>query len=396
MLDLVKSAARRMLGDFEDSKRIEHNPTKGRAREYSVIENFLQPYLPSRYSIGSGIIIDANNNSSKQQDLVVYDEFFTPVLKSMDSESLFFPESVYAVFEVKSTLRHRDIEDITLKSASVWDLMQVPNREIKLAPNISMPSARMPPLCIGLCFESEYALEDTIPRLRKVRDNTRSGHALSILCVLNDKDDNAGLVINVNKDNLNEVTLTPHPSSRFALIKCDTPGDALLSMYLLLMEHLRLNGLVNPGPNLLHHAKLNGLDIPERQIPKEELEGAAVVHEGERIEMDAVRRMSALTKKVLGPEGSATDEEIMEWFVLLPKMPKASYVLEPNTVFVENGKILDLPGTARVHAAVKRCRTGKSDSRDKEIAKKFIRVIRSIREQNRTLEFVRARKDEHT
>ena len=57
MLDLVKSAARRMMADFGDSRNISHDATKGRAREYSVLENFLEPYLPARYSVGSGVVM---------------------------------------------------------------------------------------------------------------------------------------------------------------------------------------------------------------------------------------------------------------------------------------------------------------------------------------------------
>ena len=93
-----------------------------------MLENFLEPYLPARYSVGSGVIMDVEEDSSKQQDLVVYDEFYSPVLMSMGSENLFFPESIYSVLEVKSTLRSKDIEDMVAKSASVWNLTKVPNR----------------------------------------------------------------------------------------------------------------------------------------------------------------------------------------------------------------------------------------------------------------------------
>jgi hypothetical protein len=70
MIDIIKSAAKKMLIDFEDSKRIVHNVTKGRAREYTVLENFLRPYLPQRFSVSSGLIVDAKNTSSRQQDLI--------------------------------------------------------------------------------------------------------------------------------------------------------------------------------------------------------------------------------------------------------------------------------------------------------------------------------------
>lgn len=88
MIELIKTAAKHMLLDFEDSKRINHQGVKGTIREYSVFERFLRPYLPSRYSLGQGIVIDAEGKQSKQQDLVIYDDFFTPRLKINESENI--------------------------------------------------------------------------------------------------------------------------------------------------------------------------------------------------------------------------------------------------------------------------------------------------------------------
>jgi hypothetical protein len=388
MLDLVKSAARRMMADFEDSRDISHNATKGRAREFSVLENFLEPYLPARYSVGSGVIMDVEEDSSKQQDLVVYDEFYSPVLMSMGSENLFFPESIYSVLEVKSTLRSRDIEDIVAKSASVWNLTKAPNREVQISPGVTMPALSAPSLCAGICFESEVAVEDIAPKIREARGGIDNGHALSILCVLSDQNDDAGLVINVSEDNLRSIVLIPEPSSRLALIECDSAGDALLYMYLMLMEHLRHSGRINPGPDLLRYAEMADLGIPKHQMSTEELEGASLQYQGQKLEMDTMQRVRALTEKVMGEEQEATDEEILEWFSLIPEMPHSEHIRDPRTIFVENGEELDLPGTAKVLSAIENYRSGSPDEEEEKIVKNFISLIRSLRPQNRGIEMI--------
>jgi len=70
MLELIKTAAQKMLIDFEATRKIKHNPTKGRLREALVIEQFLKPYIPERFTVSSGLIMDVEQNESRQQDLM--------------------------------------------------------------------------------------------------------------------------------------------------------------------------------------------------------------------------------------------------------------------------------------------------------------------------------------
>ncbi|WP_136438553.1 DUF6602 domain-containing protein [Tenacibaculum maritimum] len=79
---------------------ITHPGSKGDALENAWIE-WLQKYLPNRYSVDKAIIIDSEGNTSHQMDIVIYDNWFTPFIFSQNGFHYIPAEGVYAVFEVK-------------------------------------------------------------------------------------------------------------------------------------------------------------------------------------------------------------------------------------------------------------------------------------------------------
>ncbi|MGV8815961.1 MAG: DUF6602 domain-containing protein [Gelidibacter sp.] len=79
---------------------ITHPGSKGDSLENAWIE-WLQKYLPNRYSVDKAIIIDSKGNTSHQIDIVIYDNWFTPFIFSQNGFHYIPAEGVYAVFEVK-------------------------------------------------------------------------------------------------------------------------------------------------------------------------------------------------------------------------------------------------------------------------------------------------------
>ena len=54
------------------SESITHPVTKGGASEYQWLK-WLKSYLPERYEVNSGFVIDSEAKISEQQDIVIYD-----------------------------------------------------------------------------------------------------------------------------------------------------------------------------------------------------------------------------------------------------------------------------------------------------------------------------------
>ena len=79
---------------------IEHAPSKGEVFEDHWISVF-RSYLPNRYQVSSGFIVDCDGNTSDQIDIVIYDKQYTPTLLDQQDQRYIPAEAVYAVFEVK-------------------------------------------------------------------------------------------------------------------------------------------------------------------------------------------------------------------------------------------------------------------------------------------------------
>ena len=100
---------------------VPHDPTMGAVNEAHFIE-LLQRYLPDRYFVDSGIIIDSKGNTSDQIDVVIYDQIYTPTLLDQHNHHFIPAEAVYAIFEVKPEINKDKLEYAANKAYSVRKL----------------------------------------------------------------------------------------------------------------------------------------------------------------------------------------------------------------------------------------------------------------------------------
>ena len=83
----------------------------------------LREFLPARYGVAKGRVIDSQGGISDQIDLLIYDAQYTPLLAKTANGDLFVPaEAVYAVFEVKQKMSRQFLDYAGKKIASVRDL----------------------------------------------------------------------------------------------------------------------------------------------------------------------------------------------------------------------------------------------------------------------------------
>lgn len=78
---------------------IDHAGERGRENEIAL-SRILERFLPSRYGLGTGLLVDAEGGYSRQADLVIYDKD-QPALLGQTTPLLFPVETVYACIEVK-------------------------------------------------------------------------------------------------------------------------------------------------------------------------------------------------------------------------------------------------------------------------------------------------------
>ena len=95
----------------------------GSAREVPVKDKLAQ-ILPRGIGVGSGCVIDSFGSTSRQMDIVLYEQDICPVYAvNQDPASTYYPcEGVMAVGEIKSSIASRELEDIFGKIESVKSL----------------------------------------------------------------------------------------------------------------------------------------------------------------------------------------------------------------------------------------------------------------------------------
>lgn len=102
-------------------ENVSHGPTVGNASELNWIEMF-KNYLPTRYSVDSGHVLDSQGNQSDQIDIVIYDRHYSPFFFNENNVKYFPAESVYAILEVKQELDKENMEYAGKKAKSVRGL----------------------------------------------------------------------------------------------------------------------------------------------------------------------------------------------------------------------------------------------------------------------------------
>jgi len=126
---------------YEATKVLRHASTAGSARE-EIIKDFLSAHLPKLIVVISGQIFDANENYSRQQDIVL-------VLKSMprlpfaSGSDLIFQEGVVATIEIKTTLNRNTLDIVGENIASVRKLESSVGATALLGITHSWPSDRI-------------------------------------------------------------------------------------------------------------------------------------------------------------------------------------------------------------------------------------------------------------
>ena len=100
---------------------VSHSGTLGEVNE-DIFARILRNYLPRRYMVGGGIVIDRYGKVSDQIDIIIYDNQYTPMLLLQERHRYVPAEAVYAVLEVKPAINKENLEYAADKAASVRKL----------------------------------------------------------------------------------------------------------------------------------------------------------------------------------------------------------------------------------------------------------------------------------
>lgn len=100
---------------------IAHQGAKGTENELSLAR-LVENLIPTRFGVGSGLLVDSTGRSSKQMDLVVYERGNEPGIFAQTNQVLFPVENARLCIEVKTTLTKSALQDGREKKASIQAL----------------------------------------------------------------------------------------------------------------------------------------------------------------------------------------------------------------------------------------------------------------------------------
>jgi len=111
-------------------QEIPHRGMLGEVREILVRELF-RPLLPSDIGVGTGQLIDSENNVSPQTDIILFDRSLAPPMMLSENLGLFPIESCLYVIEIKSTLNADELRKSHESALAISRLIYRQERDYK-------------------------------------------------------------------------------------------------------------------------------------------------------------------------------------------------------------------------------------------------------------------------
>lgn len=127
--NILRSVAKRMRADFEQSQNFNHNGEAGTSREV-LIQQFLSGYLPAHVEALHNVeVISVDGGVSPQSDIVIIDRG-TPPFTSLKGFRIIPNECVYGMIEVKTKLDKRQLLDSCVKISKLRSMPKSAYRSI--------------------------------------------------------------------------------------------------------------------------------------------------------------------------------------------------------------------------------------------------------------------------
>ena len=119
----IRRLGERLVTEFKHAKAGTSPSTVGFAAEQPVRDQ-LEQILPRGIAVGEGFVVDSYGDTSRQQDVILYERDICPVFSiNKTPQTTFYPcEGVIAVGEIKSSLDQNTLKDAFAKIASVKQL----------------------------------------------------------------------------------------------------------------------------------------------------------------------------------------------------------------------------------------------------------------------------------
>ncbi len=210
------------------------------------LKAFFQAYLPARYTVSNGEIVDDSGQTSRQCDLVIYDRANCPLLLAGKAYRVFPVEPVFAVIEVKSVLTNSELDDAVEKIQSIKRLI------------------RRNGLVAGVIFayksgRKKDPIGEIASRLQELHANMGPRSYVDLVCVLD-----SGVIQLVNNEGNSRIP--PDWDTRQMIVWYELSIPPLLWFYIHLLD--LLDGQATSNPNYKQYASILEIGVASIREPQ--------------------------------------------------------------------------------------------------------------------------------
>ena len=219
-----------LLSQLSVDTLFEHASTAGAATERHWIALFNR-YLPQRYRTTPAFVVDSTGRRSRQIDIAIFDNLYSPLMFPHSSGLHIPAESVYAIFEVKQTITRQWIREASEKAASVRGMSRT---SVPIIAGGKTRKAISPaPILAGILGSRGIWTQSTFnENLIAALEDIPNPDRLDLGCALEH-----GSFEQTNKG-----------------IKVSTPDESLIFFMLRLLDRLRQMGTA-PAPDLMKYGQ---------------------------------------------------------------------------------------------------------------------------------------------
>jgi len=224
--DLIKARVDSAIASSKALTKINHAGLKGLLREI-LIRDLLQPVIPPFAGIGQGILIDAYNTQSKQQDVVIYDRSIIPSMLLDRANGLIPIEAAIAAIEVKTEVNITAIETTQESASGLINL--------KHSGGVKNPE-HVIPFLFGFSSDLTTGIEEELSRY-KTKYSSSTGPAIRGICIIEKgyawfNQNNGWKTVPADADHIEVITFLAQLFDLYGRV-INTRGKPLLSGYLL-------------------------------------------------------------------------------------------------------------------------------------------------------------------
>jgi len=256
LTELFDSVSKKLKIEFEEQAKILGHPGEvGTGRE-NVLKSILTKYIPRRYAVDSGFIVDALGNKSEQMDIVIYEAGFTPVFEIVEGKRFFPCETTVAVGQVRTKIGSREemqecLENI--KSVKQLDRSNKGTNQLITGPGISLqgipfaPSKNFRDQIFGFIFSSSSIKSDLmVAELQEFNKNNERKLWTNVIVNYNE------FLIEYQGEIEGKIGLTQDPMKAQKIILTDISlNTRVFALFV---------GILNNFLNIAHIARPNLLD----------------------------------------------------------------------------------------------------------------------------------------